>query len=75
MGCRNLLIEGGNELTTNILKKRLFNEFFLFKSPKMLSKLVEHKEFKYFKDLTLNYKTKNKINTKFGKDLIIIYKR
>ena len=75
MGCRNLLIEGGNKLTTNIFKKRLFNQFYLFKSPKILSKLTDHKEFKCFKDLSQNYKTKNKINTKFGNDLITLYKK
>ena len=75
MGCRNLLIEGGNELTKNVLKKKLFNQFYLFKSPKILSKFVEHKEFNHFKDLSENYKTKYKINTNIGKDLITLYKK
>jgi len=74
-GCRNLLIEGGNELTKNALKKKLFNQFYLFKSPKILSKFVEHKEFKHFKDLSENYKSKYKINTNIGKDLITLYKK
>ena len=72
LGCRNLLIEGGNELSKSILKKKLFNQFYLFKSPKKLSKAVEHIEFKFFKDLAQNYK--NKINTKLGKDSITLYK-
>ena len=75
LGCRNLLVEGGNELTKNILSKKLFNEFYLIKSPKKLSKLVDHLEFKYFKDLTQNYKNKVKINTKIGKDSITLYKK
>jgi diaminohydroxyphosphoribosylaminopyrimidine deaminase / 5-amino-6-(5-phosphoribosylamino)uracil reductase len=75
LGCRNLLIEGGNELTKNILKEKLFNQFYLFKSPKNLSKLVEHKEFKHFNDLLQNYKSKIKINTKLGKDIITLYKK
>ena len=74
LGCRNLLIEGGNELSKSFLKKKLFNEFYLFKSPKRLSKLVDHKEINFFKDLTQNYKSKSKINTKLGKDSITLYK-
>jgi diaminohydroxyphosphoribosylaminopyrimidine deaminase/5-amino-6-(5-phosphoribosylamino)uracil reductase len=74
LGCRNLLIEGGNELTKSILKEKLFNQFYLFKSPKRLSKLVDNKEFNCFKVLSQNYKSKNKINTKLGKDSITLYK-
>ena len=72
LGCRNLLIEGGNELSKSILKKKLFNEFYLFKSTNRLSKAVEHKEFNCFRDLSYNYKVK--INTKLGKDSITHYK-
>ena len=34
LGCRNILIEGGNDLTRYFLRKRLFNQFYLFKSSK-----------------------------------------
>jgi diaminohydroxyphosphoribosylaminopyrimidine deaminase / 5-amino-6-(5-phosphoribosylamino)uracil reductase len=74
LGCRNLLIEGGNELSKDLLNKKLINQFYLFKSPKKLSKLVDHKELNFFNDLTLNYKTKTKINTGLGKDSITLYK-
>ena len=75
LGCRNLLVEGGNDLSQSIIKRRLFNQFYLFKSPKKLSKLVACKYFNCFKDLSLKYKNKNKINMKLGKDLITLYKK
>ena len=75
LGCRNLLVEGGNDLTRSFIKKRLFNHFYLFKSLKSLSKLVAYKDFNCFKDLTQKYKNKNKISTKLGKDLITLYKK
>ena len=75
LGCRNLLVEGGNDLSQSFIQKRLFNHFYLFKSPKSLSKLVAYKDFNCFKDLAQKYKNKNKINTKFGKDLITLYNK
>ena len=74
LGCRNILIEGGDKLTTNFLSKKIFNQFYLFKSPKKLSKLTEYKEFYGFNILKQNYKKKYKINSNFGKDTITIYK-
>ena len=75
LGCRNLLVEGGNDLSSSILKNKLFNQFYLFKSSKNLSKLVSHKEFNSFKYLLQNYKRKSKINTILSKDLITLYKK
>ena len=75
LGCRNLLVEGGNDLSKSIIKKKLFNQFYLFKSPKSLSKLVAYKGFNCFKDLSQKYKSKNKINTLLGKDSITLYKK
>ena len=74
LGCRNLLIEGGNELSKSFLNEKLFNEFYLYKSPKILSKLVDHKKLNFFKNLSQNYRNKKKINTKLGKDSITLYK-
>ena len=37
-GCRNLLIEGGDKLTNSLIKNKIFNKFYLYKSPKNLSK-------------------------------------
>ena len=75
LGCRNLLVEGGNDLSKSFIKNKLFNQFYLFKSKKVLSKLVAHKDFKCFKDLSQKYKSKKKINTQLGKDLITLYKK
>ena len=74
LGCRNILIEGGNELTKNFLDKKLFNQFYLFKSSKKLSKLVNHKKFNGLIILKQNYKNKIKINSNFGKDTVTLYK-
>ena len=75
LGCRNILIEGGNELTNSFLKKKFFNLFYLFKSPKRLSKLTEFKEFNGFNILKHNYKNKIIINSNSGKDTITLYKK
>ena len=75
LGCRNLLVEGGNDLSRSIIKNKLFNQFYLFKSPKNLSKLLPYKEFNTFKILSQKYKNKKKINTQLGKDSITLYKK
>ena len=74
LGCRKILVEGGNDLTNHFLKKKLFNEFYLFKSPKILSKLVEHKKFSGLKILEQTYKSKLKLKTNYGSDTITLYK-
>ena len=74
LGCRNLLVEGGNDLSKHIAKKKLFNEFYLYKCAKNLSKLVNYKEFNLLNELKKNYKNKLKINKKLGKDSITLYK-
>jgi len=75
LGCRNLLVEGGNDLSGSFLKNKLFNEFYLFRSKKNLSKLAPYKDFNFFNELTLNYKNKKKISTKLGKDSITHYNK
>ena len=74
-GIRNILVEGGDELSASFLKNKLFNEFYLFQSSKNLSKLVAYKDFNCFKDLSQKYKNKKKINTPFGEDSITLYKK
>jgi len=75
IGIRNILVEGGDDLSSSFLKNKLFNEFYLFKSPKSLSKLVVYKDFNCFKYLSQNYKNKKNISTSLGKDSITLYKR
>ena len=74
MGCRRILVEGGNDLTNNLLRKKLFDEFYLFRSKKKLSKLVEYKEFSGLKILKQKYKNKFKLKSNFGKDTVTLYK-
>jgi diaminohydroxyphosphoribosylaminopyrimidine deaminase / 5-amino-6-(5-phosphoribosylamino)uracil reductase len=74
-GSRNLLVEGGNNLTGSFLKSKLFNRFYLYKSTKILSKSVPHKDFNHRKFLIQNYKTKSKISTKLNKDTITLYEK
>ena len=74
LGCRNILVEGGDELTKNFVSNKIFNQFFLFKGSKDLSKSFEFKEFSGLKILKKNYKKRLKINSNFGKDTITLYK-
>ncbi len=75
LGSRNILIEGGNELTIHFLKKRLFNQFYLFKGSKKLSKLSEYIEFYGLNILKKNYKKNLRLVSNFGKNKITLYKR
>ena len=45
LGCRNLLIEGGNILTNSLIKNKTFDKFYLFKSPNNHSKTSEYLKF------------------------------
>ena len=73
-GCRNLLIEGGNELTSNLLKYKIFNKFYLFKSPKKLSKSSEYLKFSGLSTLNQKYQTKINLNLNLRKDRITLYR-
>jgi diaminohydroxyphosphoribosylaminopyrimidine deaminase/5-amino-6-(5-phosphoribosylamino)uracil reductase len=75
LGVRNLLIEGGDKITKNLIKNRLIDEFYLFQSPKKLIKGRINQSFTSFKILNKNYKKKYKFNSKLGKDNIKIYRR
>ena len=73
MGIRNLLVEGGDELTKNFLRKRLFNEFYMFKSLKNLPKKNKYLNFTSFSILNDKY-SRLKTNSKLANDKLIIYK-
>jgi diaminohydroxyphosphoribosylaminopyrimidine deaminase/5-amino-6-(5-phosphoribosylamino)uracil reductase len=72
--CRNLLIEGGDNLTNYLLKNKIFNKFYLYKSPKNLSKKTEYLKFNSLDVLRRNYKNKLNLNLFLGKDKITLYK-
>ena len=61
-------------LSGSFLKNKLLNQFYLFKSPKILRKAVPYKDFNHIKYLIHNYKIKSKINNKLTKDTITLYK-
>ncbi len=73
--CRNLLIEGGDTLTNYLLKNRIFNKFYLYKSQKKLPKLIEYLKFNSLDVLRKNYKNKFNLNLSLGKDRITLYKK
>jgi diaminohydroxyphosphoribosylaminopyrimidine deaminase / 5-amino-6-(5-phosphoribosylamino)uracil reductase len=74
LGSRNILVEGGNDLTNYFLKKKIFNQFYLFKSSKKLVKLNDYKEFNGLKTLKQKYKNRVKLKSNFGKDTVILHK-
>ena len=75
LGIRNLLIEGGDKITKNMLKNRLINQFYLFQSLKILPKTRKYVIFSSNKILNKNYIVKSLISAKLAKDKITIYKR
>tara|TARA_B100001063_G_C16733066_1_gene540401 strand:+ start:21 stop:1127 length:1107 start_codon:yes stop_codon:yes gene_type:complete len=74
LGLRNILIEGGNDLTNYLLKNRVFNQFYLFKSSKKIPKVNDYKVFNGLKTLKHNYKNRIKLKSNFGKDTVILHR-
>jgi len=74
LDCRNLLIEGGDNLTNYLLKNKIFNKFYLYKSPKNIPKVIEYLKFNSLDVLKKNYKNKLNLNLSLGKDKITLYK-
>ncbi len=74
-GIKNLLVEGGDKITKNMLENRLINQFYLFKSLKNLPKNRKYVIFTSNDILDKNYKIKSTISSKLAKDKITIYKR
>ncbi|MBD1132742.1 bifunctional diaminohydroxyphosphoribosylaminopyrimidine deaminase/5-amino-6-(5-phosphoribosylamino)uracil reductase RibD [Pelagibacterales bacterium SAG-MED45] len=74
LGLRNVLVEGGNELTLGFFKERLFNQFYLFKSKKKLSTNSDYIKFNCLNLLNKRSKSKTKLKSYFGNDTITHYK-
>ena len=74
-GVRNLLIEGGDQVTKNLIKTKLIDIFYLFKSSKILPKNKVNQSFTSLEILKRKYKKKFKISSTIAKDNITIYKR
>ncbi len=73
IGIHNLLVECGSVLTGNILKEKLFNEFYLFKSNKKIISKNAINVNNINKTLNKNFKSKKKVNTYLDKDSLIHY--
>lgn len=74
-GIRNLLVEGGDKITKNMLQNRLIDQFYMFRSSKNLSKTKKYVIFTSNNILNKKYKVKLTISSKLAKDKITIYKR
>ena len=74
LGVLIILVEGGNELTNSLIKRKLFNKFYLFQSKKMLSKIVDYKEFTGLKTLKQKYKNKFNVKLNLGNDKLTLYR-
>ena len=74
-GCRNLLVEGGKSLTSSFLEHKLFEQFYLFKSPNKLDKNAKLNISSQLNQLSLKYKKKSKLNTFTGKDIVYLYSK
>ena len=72
MGIGSIIIEGGKTLTKSVLKDRLINEFYLFKSKKKLGKLGKNNISDFRKTLYF-LKKKENIETFLNEDKIIRY--
>ncbi len=73
LGCRNLLVEGGKFLTKNFIKEKLFNQFFLIRSPKNLNKNAKLNVSSELQLLSFNYKNKVKLNSFTGNDIVNLH--
>ena len=74
LGSRNLLIEGGDILTSSLIKNKIFNKFYLFKSPKNFSTSSEYLKFNSLHVLNQKYKKKINLNLNLRKDRITLYR-
>ena len=69
-----LLVEGGDKLTKSLLKANYFNEFYLFKSKKILkTKNNSIKINRIIKNLSKSFRFKKDLNTNLNGDKIIKY--
>ncbi len=72
-GIHNMLVECGSKLTNNILKEKLFNEFYLFKSNNKIINKDRINVKNINKNLKIIFKNKENINTYLDKDSLIHY--
>ena len=73
LGIHNVLVECGRILTNDILKKKLFNEFYLFRSSKKLINNGSINVKNINKNLNFIFKSKKNVNTYLDKDTLLHY--
>ena len=73
LGVHKLLVECGKDLTMKILSENFFNEFYLFKSDKILNNKDKININNIIKKLDKNYKNKKHVKTYLDKDSLIQY--
>ncbi len=73
LGIHRLLIESGKDLMTNFLKENLLNEFYFFKSDKIILNRHKINISSFVKMINKNYKNKKKINTYLSNDTLTHY--
>ena len=76
LGFRNTLVEGGDLLTTNLLKNKIFNEFlFIRKSKKNYQQTQIFVKFNGLNILSKKYPFRQNLNSSYGKDTITLYNK
>ena len=73
LGLHRILVEAGRDLMTNFLNENLLNEFYFFKSDKIISNRHKINISSLIKMINNNYKNKKKINTYLDKDTLTHY--
>ena len=73
LGICTLLVEAGKELTSKMISKELFNQFYLFKASKAINSTVKIKVFNIKNELDVKFKNKKIIDTYIDKDKLIHY--
>ena len=73
IGIHTLLVEFGKVLTYKMISKKLFNEFYLFKSYKHLNNKGKIKVLNIKRNLNKKFKNKDFVNTYLDKDTLMHY--
>ncbi len=73
LNIHRILVESGRSLMTSFLNEKLLNEFYFFKSDKMISNKHKINISSLVKRIKNNYKNKKKINTYLGNDTLTHY--
>jgi len=73
LGIHTLLVEAGKTLTCNIISQKIFNEFYLFKSDKILNNKHKINVLDVKSQLDKDFKNKYLVNTYLDKDKLMHY--